>query len=185
MELKEIAVVSGKSGLFKIVKPAVNGVILEALDSSSFRFIANSSTKVSVLGEISVYTEGGENIPLEEVFRIIYAKHGKTLKVNSKSSDNDLRTFFTDLIPEHDKIRVYTSDIKKIAVWFGLLLEKGFEEKFSTKQTNEVTTEVSKTKKTSTKEEDLISEKPKKDKTTKVVKKETVAAEENKTGKKV
>lgn len=133
MELKEIAVVSGKPGLYKIIKPAVNGVILEALDGTSARFIAGSTTKVSVLGEISVYTENGENIPLEDVFRTVFAKHGKEVKVGSKSSDSELRSFFTDLIPEHDKQRVYTSDIKKIAVWYNVLVNAGFEEKFATK----------------------------------------------------
>ncbi len=133
MELKEIAVVSGKPGLYKIIKPAVNGVILEALDGTSARFIAGSTTKVSVLGEISVYTENGENIPLEDVFRTVFAKHGKEVKVGSKSSDSELRSFFTDLIPEHDKQRVYTSDIRKIAVWYNVLVNAGFEEKFATK----------------------------------------------------
>lgn len=66
MELKEIAVVSGKPGLYKIVKPAVNGVILESLDGTNSRFIAGTATKVSVLGEISVYTENGDNIPLRD-----------------------------------------------------------------------------------------------------------------------
>jgi hypothetical protein len=133
MELKEIAVVSGKPGLYKIVKPAVNGVILESLDGTNSRFIAGTATKVSVLGEISVYTENGDNIPLEIVFRTIYAKYNKTLAIGSKSTDSELRAFFTDLVPEHDKVRVYTSDIRKIAVWYSVLVNIGFEENFSKK----------------------------------------------------
>jgi hypothetical protein len=133
MELKEIAVVSGKPGLFKIIKPAKNGVILEAMDGSLARFIASTSTKVSVLGEISIYTEDGNNVPLEQVFRDMFASFGKVLKVTSKSSDAEFRTFFEELVPAHDRQRVYVSDIKKVVVWYGLLLTAGFEELFSKK----------------------------------------------------
>ncbi len=131
MELKEIAVVSGKPGLFKIIKPAKNGVILEAMDGSAARFIASTNTKVSVLGEISIYTESGDNVPLENVFRTIYALFGKTLNVTSKSSDTEFRAFFEKVVPDHDKQKVYTSDIKKVVVWYGLLLGAGFEELFA------------------------------------------------------
>jgi hypothetical protein len=154
MELKEIAVVSGKPGLYKIVKPAVNGVILETLDGTNSRFIAGTATKVSVLGEISVYTENGDNIPLEIVFRTIYAKYNKTLAIGSKSTDTELRTFFTDLVPEHDKVRVYTSDIRKIAVWYSVLVNIGFEENFSKKtETAATVAEPVKEKKASKREE--------------------------------
>jgi hypothetical protein len=181
MELKEIAVVSGKPGLFKIVKPAVNGVILEALDGTSARFIAGSSTKVSVLAEISVYTQNGDNIALEEVFRTIFTKHGKSVQVGSKSNDKELRDFFTDLLPEHDNQRVYTSDIKKIAVWYSLLIDKGLAEKFATKTTD--STEI-KSKKGATKSIEETSESVKKEKPKPPTsEKEKPTAEEKKTAK--
>lgn len=179
MELKEIAVVSGKPGLFKIVKPAVNGVILEALDGFSARFIAGSSTKVSVLAEISVYTQNGDNIALEEVFRTIFTKHGKNVQVGSKSNDKELRDFFNELIPEHDQQRVYTSDIKKIAVWYGLLIEKGLAEKFTEKSE----TTDAKSKKASTKTSEEPTEVVKKEKPKATSAKEKPAAEEKKTAK--
>ena len=171
MELKEIAVVSGKPGLYKIVKPAVNGVILESLDGTNARFIAGTATKVSVLGEISVDTENGDNIPLDIVVRSIYAKYSKTLAIDSKSTDNELRAFFTDLIPEHDKVRVYTSDIRKIAVWYNVLVNIGFEENFSKKIETNATkvAEPAKEKKATKKEEVTAEEAPKKEKAVKAV----------------
>ena len=144
MELKEIAVVSGKPGLYKIIKPAVNGVILEALDGSKARLIVGTSTKVSVLGEISVYTESGDNIPLIDVFRIVFAKYGKKVDLDPKQSDSALRNFFTELVPEHDKQRVYNSDIKKIVTWFNILAVNGFETSFANievKPTEEIKSE--------------------------------------------
>jgi len=131
MELKEIAVVSGKPGLFKIVKPAKSGVILESIGGTPARFIAGTSTKVSVLGEISIYTESGNNVVLEDVFKTIYAKYGKSLPVSAKSSDGELRSFFEGIVADHDQQRVYGSDIKKVVVWYSLLLGAGFEELFS------------------------------------------------------
>lgn len=167
MELKEIAVVSGKPGLYKIVKPAVNGVILESLDGTNARFIAGTATKVSVLGEISVYTENGENIPLDIVFRTVYAKYAKTLAIGSKSTDSELRTFFTDLIPEHDKVRVYTSDIRKIAVWYNVLVNIGFEENFSKKIETAVAEPVKEKKSAKKEEVTTETEAPKKEKAAK------------------
>ncbi len=157
MELKEIAVVSGKPGLYKIIKPAVNGVILEAMDGSKARLIVGTSTKVSVLGEISVYTESGDNIPLIDVFRIVFAKYGKKVELDPKQSDSALRSFFTELVPEHDKQRVYNSDIKKIVTWFNILVVNGFETSFANKEdktpdTSKSEAEPKKDKKSSKKE---------------------------------
>lgn len=164
MELKEVAVVSGKPGLFRIIKPAVNGVILEAMDGSGARFIVGTSTKVSVLGEISVYTEDGDNIPLIDVFRIIFAKHGKKVTLDAKQSDAGLRSFFTELVPEHDKQKVYISDIKKIVNWFNILASNGFEVSFANKE--EIKAE----------ENEVKASEPKKEK--KAVKKDSESEEE-------
>jgi len=161
MELKEIAVVSGKPGLFKIVKPAKSGVILESIGGASARFIAGTSTKVSVLGEISIYTDSGNNVVLEDVFKTIYAKHGKSLPVDAKSSDNELRSFFEGIVADHDKQRVYGSDIKKVVVWYSLLLGAGFEELFAKQSVSEEVAEPPKEKK-SKKVESEVAEAPKK-----------------------
>ena len=56
MELKEIASVSGKGGLFKILKPAKGGVILESLDEAKSKLVVGASQRLSVLSEISIYT---------------------------------------------------------------------------------------------------------------------------------
>jgi len=39
MELKEIASISGKGGLYKFLKPTKSGVILEALDESKAKLL--------------------------------------------------------------------------------------------------------------------------------------------------
>lgn len=183
MELKEIAVVSGKPGLFKIVKPAKSGVILESVEGNSARFIAGTSTKVSVLGEISIYTESGNNILLEDVFRTIYSKFGKKLPINAKSTDTELRSFFDGIVPDHDKQRVYGSDIKKVVVWYSLLLGAGFEELFAKQPVAEDAVEPKKDKKAKKETEsieEVVETAPKKAAKTTTAKKEEKADPEKK-----
>jgi hypothetical protein len=52
--LKEIASVSGKGGLYRILKPTRTGVILETIDDKKTKLVANSSERVSILKEISI-----------------------------------------------------------------------------------------------------------------------------------
>ena len=60
MTLKEIASVSGKPGLYKVVKPTRTGIILETIDDQKKKLIANTNSRVSLLKEISLYTTSDE-----------------------------------------------------------------------------------------------------------------------------
>ena len=51
MTLAEIATVSGKGGLFKVVAPTKSGVILESLDEAKTKMIATTSHRLSLLNE--------------------------------------------------------------------------------------------------------------------------------------
>jgi len=120
--LKEIASVSGKGGLFKILKPTRSGVILETLDDKKTKLVANTNERVSILKEISIYTTGEDSSkPLEEVLKSLHKKFGLTLKVSSKASDAELRAFMEEVVPNYDPERVYCSDIKKLITWYGIL----------------------------------------------------------------
>ncbi|MDN4166934.1 DUF5606 domain-containing protein [Cytophagales bacterium LB-30] len=124
MELKEIAAVSGKGGLFKIVKPTRTGVILESLDEARTKLVASASQRVSVLSEISIYTttqEGAE--PLEAVLQKIFAEFGNDTGVSGSSDGDELRSFLRHVLPEFDEDRVYVSDIKKLVNWYGILVK--------------------------------------------------------------
>jgi hypothetical protein len=124
MDLKDIAAVSGKGGLFKVVKPTRTGVILESIDQLKTKLIANANNRISLLKEISVYTTSKESsLPLEDVFSVIYQKYGKAITVSTKSTEPELRKFIEDVVPDYDIERVYNSDIKKIAAWYSILIE--------------------------------------------------------------
>lgn len=122
MELREVAAVSGRGGLFKILKPTKNGVILEAIDASKKRFVAGANERVSILNEISIYTTDKDgSVPLETILQKINAKYGADTKISSKSSDEELGAFLASILPEYDREKVYHSDIKKLANWYSIL----------------------------------------------------------------
>lgn len=122
MELKEIATISGKGGLFKVVKPTRAGVILESLDEQKSRVVASAQHRVSLLKEISIYTTGKESsVPLEDVLIAVFAKYGKALPVQAKASPDELAEFMESVVPEYDRERVYTSDLKKLVSWYTIL----------------------------------------------------------------
>ncbi|RZL15913.1 MAG: hypothetical protein EOO62_02730 [Hymenobacter sp.] len=121
-DLKELAAISGQSGLFRLLKPARHGVLVESLDAKAARSLAPASNKVSLLSEIGIYTQDSdETAPLTEVFENIYQKYGTTLAVSSKSSEAELRDFLAEVLPNYDRDRVYTSDIKKLATWYSIV----------------------------------------------------------------
>ena len=67
MDLKEIVAIGGISGLHKIIGRSKTGLILETLSEPTKRFATGMHDKVSVLEDISMYTEDGD-MALTEVF---------------------------------------------------------------------------------------------------------------------
>lgn len=122
MDFKELATVSGKPGLFKVLKPTRSGVILESLDGKNSKLVAGMSQRVSILSDISIYTlteEGAE--PLKSVMQKIEKEFAGDLGLDSNPDDVELRAFMKHVLPEVDEARVYTSDIKKLISWYSLI----------------------------------------------------------------
>lgn len=124
MTLAEIATVSGKGGLFKVVAPTKSGVILESLDEAKTKVVASANNRLSLLNEISIYTTTREGtVPLEEVLKKIYKEFGNDPGVDSEADGNELKSFLKSVLPEFDESRVYVSDIKKLVKWYSLILK--------------------------------------------------------------
>jgi len=122
MELKEIASISGKGGLYKVLKPTKSGVILEALDESKSKLVATATQRLSLLNEISIYTTDKEGtVSLESVLKKMNLDFGKDLGVDPESDATELKAFFKSVLPEYDENRVYVSDIKKLVKWYRVL----------------------------------------------------------------
>ncbi|MCF2489617.1 DUF5606 domain-containing protein [Dyadobacter sp. CY347] len=121
--LKEIANVSGKGGLFRILKPSRAGVIVESLDEKREKTLIGPTARVSVLKDVSIFTDGEEeSAPLADVFLKIREEHGEEVTLQPKTaSDKELIEFLNKILPDFDRSKVYVSDIKKIISWYNLL----------------------------------------------------------------
>ncbi len=124
MKLSELASVSGKGGLFKVVAPTKTGVILESLDEQKTKLVASANQRISLLHEISIYTTTKEGtVSLESVLHKINKEFGNHLGVDGESDGTELNAFLKSVLPEFDENRVYVSDIKKLVKWYGILTQ--------------------------------------------------------------
>ncbi|QIP16225.1 DUF5606 domain-containing protein [Spirosoma aureum] len=120
--LKQIANIAGQSGLFRILKPSRNGVIVESLDDKKAKTMMGPTARVSVLNDISIYVDTpDQSIPLADVLLAVNDKYGETLTVDPKGSPSELADFMASVVPDYDRERVRQADIKKLIVWFGIL----------------------------------------------------------------
>lgn len=124
MKLTEIASVSGKGGLYKVVTSTKSGLILESLDEAKTKLVATSNHRISILHEISIYTTTKEGTaPLGDVLKKIHAAFGNDPGVDAESDATELKAFLKSVLPEFDEDRVYVSDIKKLVRWYGLMVK--------------------------------------------------------------
>jgi Domain of unknown function (DUF5606) len=119
MNLKDYLAISGEHGLFKFIAQGRNAIIVEHLETGR-RSSAYGSAKVSTLEDISVFTES-EDLPLSKVFDRIFEKENGGPTPDSKSDNAKLNSYFAEVLPEYDRTRVYTSDIRKILLWYNTL----------------------------------------------------------------
>ncbi len=165
--LKDILSISGHAGLYKLVAQSSRSIIVESLETKQ-RIPVYFTSKVSALEDIAIYTED-EELPLSQVFEKIYKMENKgETSVSAKSSNEDIKDYFGDILPNYDKERVYVSDMKKVLTWYNILLKQNvlkFEE-----EKKEVETE-NNSKKAAKAETKSTEEKPKAKKTTKTTKK--------------
>ncbi len=120
--LKGILAISGQAGLFKMVSQAKNSIIVESLVDGK-RMPAYATSRISALEDISIFTEE-DDVKLLEVFGLIFEKEEGQPAISHKVSANELKNYFEEILPDYDKDRVYVSDIKKVIMWYNLLLDK-------------------------------------------------------------
>lgn len=124
--LKEVATISGKPGLYRILKPTRTGVIVESIDEKKQKLVINKTTRVSVLSDISVYTRISDThmMPLGGIFRAMRGRFGAELPIDGKTAtDAELAAFLVTFAPEYDRNRVHSSDIQKIISWYNILMK--------------------------------------------------------------
>jgi hypothetical protein len=121
MNLRGLVSVSGKPGLFKLLGQNKSGFILESLDEQKLKVVVNMSTsKLASLEDITIFGET-DDLKLTDIF--LKMKDSKSIPDAKTADGNALRKYFLEVAPAHDTERVYSSDIKKILVWFSIIKE--------------------------------------------------------------
>ena len=122
--LKTILSISGKPGLYRLLSSGKNTLIVESLQTQK-RIPVLPKDRVVSLGDISMFTDG-EDVALSEVLTRLYEKQAGVAVSEDLLKDSDaLRRSFAEVIPNFDRERVYTSDIKKLYTWYNILIEAG------------------------------------------------------------
>ena len=129
---EKIISISGKPGLFKLLRQGRGTLIVESLDGKRQRFSVGMHDKLVSLNDISIYCEE-EDTPLTSVFGKVKAQeNGENLKFNPrKIAAAELHEYFAKVLPQYDTDRVHDSDIRKLLVWYDTLISGGvndFEE---------------------------------------------------------
>lgn len=122
MDLEKIISITGEPGLYKLISQTKGGFIVEDLEKKKKKIISSHS-QVSLLQNISIFTQGEESEPLNKVFKNIAEKYEcKDIKFN-KSDIEALRNMLLEVLPDYNKERVYDSEIRKLFQWYNILVK--------------------------------------------------------------
>ena len=125
MDLTNILVISGKPDLSELVSQTKGGAIVKNLVTGQ-KYPVFKNDRISSLGEIRLFTDSDER-PLEEVMQAIY-KHldGKATAFEPKKAEGkELADLLAAVLPDYDRERVHTSDMKKLFSWYNILAAAG------------------------------------------------------------
>lgn len=124
---ERILSISGKPGLFKLISQGKNMLIVEELATGKRR-PAYMRDKVMSLADIAMYTTD-EDVPLYTIYdSISKLEGGKAVDMAALDSDDAVREYFAKVLPDFDRERVYTSDIRKALAWYNQLIAAGITE---------------------------------------------------------
>lgn len=121
--MERFLAISGKPGLYRLVSQGKNILIVENVTTKK-RQPAYNHDKVISLSDVAMYTTEGE-VPLYDVFAAIVEKNdGKPVDVKNMD-DATIREYFAEYLPDYDRNRVYTTDIRKLFQWYNTLVLAG------------------------------------------------------------
>jgi len=126
MNIKDLVVVTGMTGIQRIAASRDNGMMVEDLDTGKVRFASVRKHQFSPLESISIYTDDNDAAELKVVLQSMLDKLEETPPVAANSKPDELRSYFSKILPNYDRDQVHVSDIKKLIRWFFFLNERGF-----------------------------------------------------------
>ena len=122
MDLSNILVIAGKPDLSELVSQTKGGAVVKNLVTGQ-KYPVFKTDRISSLGEIRIFTENDER-PLEEVMQSIHkVLDGKPTPFEPKKADGkEMFALLEKALPDYDRERVHTSDVKKLFAWYNILL---------------------------------------------------------------
>ena len=121
MNLEKLVSVSGLPGIFKMAANRDNGLIIEDLDSGKKRFVSARKHQFTPLESISIFTDDGDSTELKHVFESMLKHADSTPPVHPNDKPEILHDYMANILPNYDRDKVYTGDIKKLLKWFNFL----------------------------------------------------------------
>ena len=107
---------AGQHGLFRYIAQARGGAIGESLETKQ-RKVFSSSSRISTLADIAIFTSEGE-MKLDEVFLALKKALGKTAAPSAKAPEQEIVALFQKAIPNYDPDRFYVSHMRKVVDWY-------------------------------------------------------------------
>lgn len=121
MNLKDFVAVSGLPGIFRMAANRNNGLIVADLDSGKRRFASSRKHQFTPLESIAIFTDDDDSVELAKVFKSMEEQAEDTPVPATNAKPQELREYFLDILPNHDRDRVHISDIKKVVKWYTFL----------------------------------------------------------------
>ncbi len=127
MEYGKLIAVTGMPGLYELVSSKSDGAIVRSLEDGTTKFASSRQHQFSHLESIEVYTVR-DNVNLTDVFKAMEADGGK---LPEEKDAKAVKAYFEKVFPDMDFERVYSSDMKKMVKWYGIIKGKGIEIKLT------------------------------------------------------
>lgn len=125
MKLTGLLSVSGKPGLYRMVGNRNNGLVIEPIGGGQREFASSRQHNFTPVESIAIFTDDGDSVPIRDVLERMIEQRGDNPPPSPKAPKDELREYLLDVLPNHDRERVYHNDIKKLIKWFGLLDASG------------------------------------------------------------
>jgi hypothetical protein len=126
MNLKDILAVSAMPGLFRLVDSRGNGLLVSSLDDSSRTiFCSMRKHQFTPMETVAIYTMS-DTVELSTIMERMLDQLEENPPASPSGSKEEIENYFSSIVPDYDKDRVYISDMKKVIKWFTILNEKGF-----------------------------------------------------------
>jgi Domain of unknown function (DUF5606) len=127
MEYNKIVAVTGLPGLFELLSSKTDGAIVKSLEDKATKFAASRIHNFSHLESIEVFTNK-DNVNLVDVFT---AMDKSKEKLPDEKDGAAVKKYFEKVYADMDFERVYSSDMKKMVKWFGILKANDIEIKLT------------------------------------------------------